>query len=977
MGLSTLASSSKARRSLRVSSVNNHPQLIPVVLLLSSSCRTLPRLASQPAQRRSLWQSSRRDRRNSWLFDQDEHIPQRIRRYKRLYMFKQAQALRRQAVLDRQSGQMPRREHPWWSRGWGWRGFQSSGPDNFSNKNEDYTQRGKDNVYKEQNESWWEAERARIEREMERLKKEIEADPYTALFGKRIEPLGRHDWHTSPWSAFCRSFLGLNDSKDSAKADGLAASKGAENSSSDTNMNNEVSSKSANGDAIPVQPSMASTTSEAETSFEFDPISGRMIPKKSSPPESSSQNTQVKGGQTEDVPFKTFKSYRAQFCYQQPEDKIVDDSKPQATKESVNMAQDHDLPSVEKDLKNNEDNKDVFFMNAPSTDSMSPTAPSSSRANGVSEQTNDGPLLRQPKETNATSQLESTPEQRSHPSGKNSPERWHQTSQQRTSNVWSYLATPNVRETGSETPGQSASVHVSQPKDYSFQEDRTDDVDLLRASDIRASFNPKKTKLELHDKKRKTRQALEDDFDSYQDPGSEIRVRDVRQHEWTSTVHADGSSGMVSGSRKDQPMTEKINNSKFTAVESEPRSERIPTQPQQKAATSPDAEILEPKEGRVTDEKLTRDIQKIYEDTYGEITPEHRQGRQKGEATPSESFQAQKATKTVAPISITEDLSPPSGKLPDMKIVTIGSSTEGDSSKSGISRESQLDALLKDAKQFNEQRDIIMKALTETIDRINAPRPEKLTQSSADKHPPLTTMTSQPAIYRILAYDSSTLQVTSAETTSSVCSVEDPLTPSEVLSRLNNPAKFLPYFAGMQADGYEIVSGGGDIIVFKKMREAVSRQATSGPVGTTDDNVSIVSPGTGAYSPEEAAQVDELIDQAIVNDKLQSKDSKSAAPSSSPPKMVRRQETIYTGGPPNWSPYPTPPPSEPNSEAGAPPKEESFIHRTSRRVLLAGVATAATCYAIGVVIEYFRTGGEDGRGPEGFTPFESERRAER
>jgi len=43
-------------------------------------------------------------------------------------------------------------------------------------------------------------------------------------------------------------------------------------------------------------------------------------------------------------------------------------------------------------------------------------------------------------------------------------------------------------------------------------------------------------------------------------------------------------------------------------------------------------------------------------------------------------------------------------------------------------------------------------------------------------------------------------------------------------------------------------------------------------------------------------------------------------------------------------------------------------------MLFAGTATAATCYAIGVVTEFFRTGGEDGTGVDGFTAFESERR---
>ena len=43
-------------------------------------------------------------------------------------------------------------------------------------------------------------------------------------------------------------------------------------------------------------------------------------------------------------------------------------------------------------------------------------------------------------------------------------------------------------------------------------------------------------------------------------------------------------------------------------------------------------------------------------------------------------------------------------------------------------------------------------------------------------------------------------------------------------------------------------------------------------------------------------------------------------------------------------------------------------------MFLAGIATAASCYAIGVVTEYFRAGGRDGHRMDGFTAFESERR---
>jgi hypothetical protein len=43
-------------------------------------------------------------------------------------------------------------------------------------------------------------------------------------------------------------------------------------------------------------------------------------------------------------------------------------------------------------------------------------------------------------------------------------------------------------------------------------------------------------------------------------------------------------------------------------------------------------------------------------------------------------------------------------------------------------------------------------------------------------------------------------------------------------------------------------------------------------------------------------------------------------------------------------------------------------------MLLAGTVTAATCYAIGAVIEFFRTGGRDGSGIDGFTVLEADRR---
>ena len=231
---------------------------------------------------------------------------------------------------------------------------------------------------------------------------------------------------------------------------------------------------------------------------------------------------------------------------------------------------------------------------------------------------------------------------------------------------------------------------------------------------------------------------------------------------------------------------------------------------------------------------------------------------------------------------------------------------------------------------------------------------------------PLTNhSTPSPAMYRILAYDSSTLKMATSETSSSQHAPNETLHLTEVLSRLNNAAKFIPYFADMHKDGYEIVSGGGDILVFKKVREVGER-----PQGETVST----RPSSPDATPYEAGALPENVtfERDAEEEIIDNEQSQVEQPTQSQRK-VQRQETVYTGGPPNWSPYP-PTNDQSAAEADNPPPKESTFRKALRRMFLAGGVTAATCYAIGVVSEYFRTGGQDGHGIDGFTEFESERR---
>ncbi|RAH71989.1 uncharacterized protein BO66DRAFT_318919 [Aspergillus aculeatinus CBS 121060] len=179
--------------------------------------------------------------------------------------------------------------------------------------------------------------------------------------------------------------------------------------------------------------------------------------------------------------------------------------------------------------------------------------------------------------------------------------------------------------------------------------------------------------------------------------------------------------------------------------------------------------------------------------------------------------------------------------------------------------------------------------------------------------------------YRVLAFDPIAISITEAETSSSFHPPDEISHPAEILNRLNNPAKFLPYFEKLNNNGYEIVSGGGDVLVFRKTRNSFEQieGANADPKkGTT-------------------------LSSSTLNDQQQHELN---------PDIVLQGSQSTT--------------SETGEKASQGSKSAKFL----RRMLLGGVATAGTCYALGVVTEYFRTGGEDGRGIDAFTAFESERR---
>ncbi|KOS20466.1 hypothetical protein ESCO_005325 [Escovopsis weberi] len=79
----------------------------------------------------------------------------------------------------------------------------------------------------------------------------------------------------------------------------------------------------------------------------------------------------------------------------------------------------------------------------------------------------------------------------------------------------------------------------------------------------------------------------------------------------------------------------------------------------------------------------------------------------------------------------------------------------------------------------------------------------------------------EPSAYKILAYDPATQAISVAETTSAKHHDSSaPQNLGDILLKLSHPSKFLPHFRAAQAQGYDIVAGGGDVLIFRKTRAA-------------------------------------------------------------------------------------------------------------------------------------------------------------
>ncbi|ROT43031.1 hypothetical protein SODALDRAFT_28997 [Sodiomyces alkalinus F11] len=242
----------------------------------------------------------------------------------------------------------------------------------------------------------------------------------------------------------------------------------------------------------------------------------------------------------------------------------------------------------------------------------------------------------------------------------------------------------------------------------------------------------------------------------------------------------------------------------------------------------------------------------------------------------------------------------------------------------------------------------------------SAPRPdqeppaEKTRDDGASAGAKQTKKDEEPSQYKILAYDPTLETVVMAETTSTVPDTMAPLSPAEVLQRLSNPVKFFPHLELVGEEGYEMISGSGNVLVLRKVRDGkpsshIRLEQRQPPTRYHASHVNPidmmgsrpVTPHSFSASPTGYVSYDADTAGAAA-------DRKPPPPFTSRTETETKTETVAdetTGS------------ARKNSDGNT-----GKSKRRGRKMVLGAIGVGGLSYSVGVLGEYFRTGGAEGSG---------------
>jgi hypothetical protein len=964
-------------------------------------------LLSPVPRRTFLWWWMKRGT-NDWTPSVDDSFQRHIMRKEKMLRYKYSKAIRRRQLWDRDPS------HNFLRPTWGW---QIPG---LSSTNDGQALSSKSSP-PASSPSQKPSGREAID-DFAQVKACIDSDPFAAVFGRRL--IAHQKPNDASWSSFSWMFHstppkdGQNVPQKPALSNTPPTSKPSSISSSNRGLASRPSESSSDSKrsqeaSIPKPPRMAANCVVQADDYEFDPISMRKVLKSRAKSDTSADASKplfdpLFAEKGVDVPVKPYKSHRV-FGYSGKSSSIRTNAKsspskgvqakaePSRVAELRNLkatalgnsidttAQYHGewIPEAQeaKQKSNPEPTVGAAAIEAPLFSGNTYEAKSNEILKGTNHLKQDW-LNREGFGTKQDSSIRAACDGDS-PKAENgrdqSPARF-QPALDRFSSTGqaSDKLEPSLNRLVASSKNTIPSNSREKPIIASCmaQESTSEDLDLLRASDIRASSRSSRQSKQGGEKtKREKRDKLEQDFESHlrDDDGLSVvfpnsilasskklsesvysmwhRAR-AKRMTWlghkAQALSGNGDSVVKNTIKSMECKNQETPESEVNGVSNVYKTSASPIQ-----TFTPSQEVLDAEKEskartlalrsatlekvkleakvRETEKALAQNLKAAYEDEYGPITITHRQGKD-----------------TVRLNQLAKETNEVNARAEDSNVrdkIALYEDALKTQRGARLEKLKANDARLESSSAPGPPRCTSMPTGSQSTESAIEEKPtvepvigkaavEAKQESSSPKAPPSTI----PSVYKVLAHGPWSSEIKIAETTSSVSALGDTeaqtLHPAEVLSRLDNVAYFLPHFADMEKQGYEIVSGGGNVLVFKKTRSPAEHadNTTKSSDAIAEGSSKPCTPSSRPASPGESV-------------------IKSLAPDASS-STVRRQEDVFSGSGQTWHQQEGGSDSSSSgSSSSNPGSEPRWFRKMVKRVFLTGALTAAIAYIIGVIAE--------------------------
>ncbi|KAK5721204.1 hypothetical protein LTR17_014764 [Elasticomyces elasticus] len=244
-------------------------------------------------------------------------------------------------------------------------------------------------------------------------------------------------------------------------------------------------------------------------------------------------------------------------------------------------------------------------------------------------------------------------------------------------------------------------------------------------------------------------------------------------------------------------------------------------------------------EQKARDQKLVKDVREVYEREYGVIDAGHRQSVV-SDARPRKQAQPTQVVEVESDVDLGEALAE------HEKHSAYGFKDDGlEKEIQAKEKEVHEAQALVQPESAGKMREVIAESLKPTLEAA----PESVPAVETLKKP--TAQWEEPPVYKILAYDSGNDMFSTATTTANFTDNETPISIPQALSQLYQPARFVPHFAALQQEGWQVIHGTSDLLVFKKVAKVVKPEEAM----PADDVSSLVD--HGVITPKENALAQE------------------------------------------------------------------------------------------------------------------------